>query len=69
MVKKNHTLQNILKFQNAKFECLQSLIWISNQNIQIYDLGSIFIELILQTSTKWLQKCYDHWYKLKETRN
>ena len=37
LVKKNHTLQNILKFQNVKFECLHTYIWILNENIRIWD--------------------------------
>ena len=34
---KKHTLQDILKFQNVKLECLHSYIRILNENIRIWD--------------------------------
>ena len=40
---KNHILQNILKFQNVKFECF----WILNENIRIWDKGSLYFQLRL----------------------
>ena len=40
---KNHILRNILKFQNVKFECFLIL----NENIRIWDKGSIYFQLRL----------------------
>ena len=46
MVEKTH-FKDILKFQNVKFEVFHSYIWILNENIQIWDEGSIYVELRL----------------------
>ena len=46
MIKKNHTLQNILKFQNVKFEYLHSYIWILIKKILRLRLYLLWMKVI-----------------------